>query len=177
MVVSEPLKMLKRRVVALKDPLYCLVDGAQDLGLAIMAREAFGQQIRSLFQGPQAESLAHVAPYFFAVDPVSDFLHFWDQALGKNAGILFTSKESPDQIYAHLRSMFIVRDEEDREFFFRYYDPRVFRAYLPTCTAEELSEFFGPASHFLVENEAGKISVYSLEHAEVKIDADPPGSV
>lgn len=53
----------------------------------------------------------------------------------------------------HLRKIFIVNDEEGNEYSFRYYDPRVLRTYLPTCTGEEAKEFFGPIQRILVEAE------------------------
>jgi len=36
---------------------------------------------------------------------------------------------------------------------FRYYDPRVLRAYLPTCSPAELNTFFGPVTAFITEGE------------------------
>ena len=38
---------------------------------------------------------------------------------------------------------------------FRYYDPRVLRKFLPTCTPEQIAAFFGPADSVLIENEDG----------------------
>ncbi len=39
---------------------------------------------------------------------------------------------------------------------FRYYDPRVLRIFLPTCTPAELREFFGPLSRLYAEAEGGQ---------------------
>ena len=36
---------------------------------------------------------------------------------------------------------------------FRYYDPRVLRAYLPTCNSEELRTVFGPIECFRTEDQ------------------------
>jgi hypothetical protein len=36
---------------------------------------------------------------------------------------------------------------------FRYYDPRVLRTYLPTCSQQDLGEFFGPVLNYVVEGE------------------------
>lgn len=35
--------------------------------------------------------------------------------------------------------------------YFRFYDPRVLRAFLPACGGAELSELFGPARMLLAE--------------------------
>ena len=40
--------------------------------------------------------------------------------------------------------------------YFRFYDPRVLRIYLPTCTLEESRVFFGPIDGFLVESADGE---------------------
>ena len=39
---------------------------------------------------------------------------------------------------------------------FRFYDPRVMRMYLPTCTAEELAIVFGPVGAYLLEGQDPK---------------------
>ncbi|MCF6281484.1 MAG: DUF4123 domain-containing protein [Candidatus Polarisedimenticolaceae bacterium] len=36
---------------------------------------------------------------------------------------------------------------------FRFYDPRVLRLYLPTCTGNEAKQFFGPIPQIIVEAE------------------------
>jgi len=38
---------------------------------------------------------------------------------------------------------------------FRWYDPRVLRVYLPTCTASELRTVFGPVERYLVDRADG----------------------
>jgi hypothetical protein len=48
----------------------------------------------------------------------------------------------------------LVSDENGKTFYFRFYDPRVLRVYLPTCNAEELDMFFGPVRNFFMENES-----------------------
>ena len=56
-----------------------------------------------------------------------------------------------------------VYDDKLRPVYFRYYDPRVFRVYLPTCNREELETIFGPAVKFFAESEdADSLIEYSL---------------
>ncbi len=38
------------------------------------------------------------------------------------------------------------RSEQKAPLVFRYYDPRVLRVYLPTCSPAEFARFFGPIS-------------------------------
>lgn len=56
-------------------------------------------------------------------------------------------------LYNHLREVFISRDENGQEYFFRFYDPRVLRSFLPTCQSEELREFFGPIGRLVTDDE------------------------
>ncbi len=133
------------------ESLYGIVDGAQDLELAYEAKCLYGQEIRSLFEGDMAPVVAEVAPYLVPIDPAGGYLENWCRRWGKNAGVLLTTSANLEQLCRHLRGIFVVQDEEGQEFFFRYYDPRVLRAFLPTCTPEETKHFFGQVHRFLAE--------------------------
>jgi hypothetical protein len=136
--------------------LYAVVDAARDLELAGQARRR-GYDLTSLFLGDQAAQLADLAPYFFQVPHGAAFLAGeWRAALGKSAGILIDSPASPAEVFAHLRYAFIVKDEAEQPYFFRYYDPRVLRPYLPSCTPEQLAEFFGPVRTWICEDESAE---------------------
>lgn len=135
------------------ESLYGVVDGAQDLELAYEAKCLYGQEIRSLFEGPPAAALAEVAPYAVLIDPDSSYLTNWADRWGTNAGILLTTTAGFDELQAHLRKIFIAEDESGQEYFFRYYDPRVLRVYLPTCVDSEIDEFFGPLRSIFLESD------------------------
>lgn len=133
------------------ESLYGIVDGAQDLELAYEAKCLYGQKIRSLFEGEIAPAVAEVAPYVVPIDPASGYLENWGRRCGSNAGILVTTAVDPDTFYGHVRAIFIAEDEQGQHYFFRFYDPRVLRDYLPTCTLGEIRSFFGPISSFLMD--------------------------
>ena len=134
-------------------PLFALVDGAQDLDLAITARASFNLETTSLFDDHLADSLAHLAPYLIKVGLHDPFLEVWDAHLGRHSGFLFTSPASFDDVYVHLVNNLHVRDEYGLRCLFRFYDPRVLRDYLPSCETEELEKFFGPIQNIYMENE------------------------
>ncbi len=74
----------------------------------------------------------------------------------------------------HLRSLLRVRTEEGQVLLFRYYDPRVLRAYLPTCSRQELTTFFGPITRFIAEDEGGTAALtFERRHGEVAIARHP----
>ena len=78
----------------------------------------------------------------------------WGQSWGVAARLA-----DPTALRRHLRKFLKVRDEDGRSLLFRWYDPRVLRTYLPTCTPDELREFFGPLDAWFSESAAGAAMV------------------
>jgi hypothetical protein len=153
------------------DSLYVIVDACQASELVDVARSEFKQPTRMLFKGAAAsfEEIESVAPFFIPVDMETDFLEHWLTFLGKSAGILFVSNAEPREIFRHLRKIFVVQDEKGQEHFFRFYDPRVLRIYLTTCTPEELAQFFGPMKRIVLEGENPNMLVaFDFERGELK---------
>ena len=182
---TSPLAEALREQIKLQpgERLYGIVDAAQDKELAFEARDRFKLPIRMLFQGEAAEYMDDVAPYLIPIEPESEYLESWAQRWGKNIGILLTSSADPLKLYRHLRGIFVVKDEEGQEYFFRYYDPRVLRTYLPTCTPTEVRAFFGPVSALLTEGSTPDTMLrYSvgregLSQASIEIPMSDPMSV
>lgn len=151
--------------------LYTVVDACQAPELIELARSKFGQPIRMLFKGKAAalEEVESFAPFFIPVDVETDFLEHWATYWGKNAGILFASEAEPRAIFRHLRKIFVVQDEEGQEHFFRFYDPRILRIYLTTCTPEELTQFYGPIKRIVLAGEDPKTLItFDFEQGELK---------
>ncbi len=73
-------------------------------------------------------------------------------AWGNSWGIFLGVKDSSN-LRHHLKKFLRVRTESGKRLLFRYYDPRVFRTYLPTCLPKELKTVFGPIDRFLMEAE------------------------
>ena len=107
-----------------------------------------------LFSGELAPELAAAAPYLVQLDPESAFTAFvlgngWDQHWGIIASV--PAQVPFRSLRGHFRSFLRVRGPDDDVLLFRYYDPRVFRAYLPTCDAEELAAVYGPVGSYAME--------------------------
>lgn len=141
------------------DRVYGIVDAARDRELALAAPKQFGQTIHWLFEDGSAAHMLHVAPYLVPIAyrsryPYngSGYLDLWAERLDTSAGILLITPAEGESLRKHLGGLFRVTDEEDHRYFFRFYDPRVLRTYLPTCTAGEAVEFFGPVRWILVES-------------------------
>ena len=52
-----------------------------------------------------------------------------------------------------MRRFLTVYDHTGKPMYFRYYDPRVLRVFLPTCTPAEQQTMFGPVQSYFAEDE------------------------
>jgi hypothetical protein len=107
-----------------------------------------------LYRGELEEDMAEVAPYLVCLKPDAEFTawlleHGW----GKNWGIYVVSDADMRAMRRHFRTFLIVYDPDGKPLYFRYYDPRVLRLYLPTCNDAELETIFGPVTSYLLEDE------------------------
>jgi hypothetical protein len=77
-----------------------------------------------------------------------------------------------DQQRRHFKKLLRVRDEAGQLLNFRFYDPRVLRNYLPTCTPDELRTFFGPVPRLVVEGAPATSMVsYFVDGASLRAEA------
>ena len=160
------------------DRLYGEVDAGRDKGLAFAAPRQYGQTIQWLFEAGSGSHMLDVAPYLVPIAyrtrypyDGSGYLDLWAQKLGTSAGILLITPAEPEPLREHLRDLFRVTDEEDRRYFFRFYDPRVLRVYLPTCTTAEGKELFGPIRRILCEAEpSDRMLTCKLDRDGVNMD-------
>jgi hypothetical protein len=135
-----------------KLPLFALLDAARapDVLPTLLAHTEVHY---SLYDGPDGEELDAVAPYLVqlhARSPLTELLvrEHWGQSWGVYLWALTDFKA----LRRHLRRFLIVQDAKAKDMYFRFYDPRVLRVFLPTCTPDELGEFFGPIAGFLIES-------------------------
>lgn len=135
------------------DPLYAVLDAARNpkiIALLSYARHEF----RSLYEGDAAVDLALQAPYIVRLPQESPLLEkLARQAWGKSLGVYLTSRLPLEDVRRHLRHFLMVEIEGGKPVYFRFYDPRVLRVYLPTCTDQERRQFFGPLGNYLMEGE------------------------
>jgi hypothetical protein len=154
MLGQDALNALKQLLWAAGgEHVYALLDGASVPGLlerlyAPPPRPGF----HCLLQGDQPPDVAHVAPYIVALERDSELS---DWVLGSGWGnhwasfVLAGCALRP--LWFHLRTLCTVYGPDGNPKLFRYYDPRVLRAFLPTCSAEQVLQMFGPAARFVVE--------------------------
>jgi hypothetical protein len=156
-------------------PRYILLDSAR-MGFEIMTAKELNPKFDSLYRGRKEEPLAAVAPFLFPFQK-SEFIDwFLQKGWGDSWGILALSKKDLKSIFKHFRQFLMVKTEGGEEFYFRFYDPRVLRVFLPTCDRHQLSEFFGPVDYFICEDEDPSTgTVFSFDRNElvsIKISKD-----
>ncbi|MCP4342503.1 MAG: DUF4123 domain-containing protein [Desulfobulbaceae bacterium] len=149
-IISQLWRPVEGRV---PQKVYGLVDGARSESIY---PKILGSEAKSvcLHRGKMAEELAWVAPYLVQLTRENPFTHWLiENGWGNSQCIFVRSSASFDELKRHFRSFLTVYDEEGESFFFRFYDPRVMRAYLPTCNPEELQTIYGPVEFFVMEEE------------------------
>jgi hypothetical protein len=145
------------RVLRNAQPLYAVLDAARDEKILEVLKEEI-EPYQSLYEGDKARELAEAAPYVVRLPPTSALLEtLVREGWGESWGIYLVCNWPLADVRKHLRRFLMVELEGEGQVYFRYYDPRVLRAFLPTCTAEEVAEFFGPVRAFLMEDRVPEI--------------------
>lgn len=112
---------------------------------------------QSLFHGHSALEYENFAPYLLRVPPGSELLEILvAEGWGKSWGIYLTCARPFVEVRKHLRQFLMVEMPDGGQNYFRFYDPRVLRAFLPVCTRAEVENFFGPVECYFVEDEEGE---------------------
>lgn len=132
--------------------LFAVVDASRDERVRVLLRES-PARYRSLYDGWQGDALAESAPYLVELGPphpqlVDDLvIEGWhtDDARrdGDGGWAIFLSVPDAREFEAvrrHLRK-FLMVDLHREKVYFRFYDPRVLQAFVPTCNAGERLEF------------------------------------
>ena len=142
--------------------LFTVLDASRD-GMVNDLLQSSRLRYQPLFDGETAEQVAPHMPALVELGQggasgVGTEAQTFLEALlrsgwGKGWGIFCTSAAPLDEVLAHFCSFLLVRTKERRPVYFRFYDARVLRAFLPTCEPQELSAIFGPIASYLVESD------------------------
>ena len=140
-----------------------LFDSAQNFEIIKKAEAEYHLQTYSLFVGNLHPTLAEVSPYLICFKDIIDIQDEMVFSLRDDGGILIESSVEAYPLLAHCRELFVVEGEGCSDFFFRYYDPRVFRPYIQSLSQKDLQDFFGPILSFTCVNEDGEgFSQYTI---------------
>lgn len=151
---------LKKDITLFGEPLpelkcYFILDANKH---KLLEPESFQCRIENLFQGEFAEITKEIGPYLVEVIPYPDYKAeselmglFSDEGAmtrfnwHEELGIFIHSRYDFDTVLHHLRHFPVMKDENGKWFFFRFYDPKVLRNYLDVIATspEKLNKFFG----------------------------------
>jgi len=125
------------------------------------------------------DALAATAVYLMPIDPdkmpVEQFI---GRRLGKHQFIFLQANASTGDLTEHFSGLLKAMDENGNLFNFRYYDPRILRVYLPTCTEEEKHIFYGPAQIFWAEDrDSGMLEFPDKIEAPPEIKSAQPDKI
>lgn len=145
------------RMATLGGQPYALLDTARGYPVEQAVRWS-ARPFQCLYAGAVPPVLARAAPYL--VDVGGDH-HFTRRVLregwGDSWGFFAIARPgvSLAAMRRHFRSLMRVKLESGSVVLFRYYDPRILRVFVPTCSAGQLDELFGPLSQLIVEDVDG----------------------
>lgn len=134
-----------------QQPLYAVLDAARhDHVLAWIL--ASGLEQASLYEGEEGQRLAPWGPYLVRMEADSPGLRtLLEQGWGQAWGIFLCCSLPFAEVRRQLRRFLTVRLPEGRSAYFRFYDPRVLRDFLPGFSTEQVREFLGPIQSVFLE--------------------------
>jgi len=134
------------------ESLYAILDAARNIDIAFQLQNIPNAEYVSLYKGRKEESMWDAAPYLVRCARESEFFN-WVIERGSGAawGIFLISKSNLENLCKHFQKFLIVQDEDGKQMYFRFYDPRVLPLFLSTCAREQRLEFFGPVDQILME--------------------------
>ena len=134
--------------------LFGVVDTAQDPRLYDLVIASSEQEC--LFSGKLAAPLARAAPYLCVLSKNDGLVDAWrTDGLGRNWGITLRSGATLQAVRRQLRKNLQAMLPDGTVALFRFYDPRVWRTYLPTCAVADLKGWFGQVTEYQAESEDG----------------------
>jgi hypothetical protein len=153
---------------------YAILDGARSPRVHSMLQSPALPSC-CLYSGKLSAPLQAAAPYVVhlrrGVPEVEELL---ERAWGASWGIFLRSEGNLESLRRHFRRFLRVRTEAGQTIVFRYYDPRVFRVYLPTCNVVELGVVFGPVAVFVLEGESPETVLCFTRNARGELAEEEP---
>lgn len=129
-----------------------------------------------LFAGRLNPQLVKVSPHVVELAPSDPLSKMWrSQGWGKNWGILIVSAENLGYVRRRLRHFTQAKlPSGEGPVLFRFWDPRVFRIYMPLVEPDQLAPWFHGIERYIVESEDGTGSLrYSLSSGKLSVQQGP----
>jgi hypothetical protein len=149
--------------------IWAVFDAARDP--RIYGRIVYSGLLREcLFAGELPPAVQHTAPYLVQLEHNDrKTLELIEGGWDNSWGVFLQADVGIKTLSKHLRTLLRVQGPTGKFMLFRYYDPRVLRAYLPTCLPEELTRFYGPIERAWVEEGSGSERMLQFEVKENRL--------
>ncbi len=151
--LTQPQTQLLKILWNQQEPLFAVFDSARDEAIldCLLTSE---ERYETLFEGGAGRELFDYSPFLVSFTDRSQLLKFLvRKAWGQSWGVYLACSRPFDEVRAHCRQRLMVEISGGKSAYFRFYDPRVLRSFLPTCDSDQRLELFGPISYFLMESE------------------------
>jgi len=151
----QPGSMEQLRQFADGGYLYALLDGSEHPDKMPELDRMGPTRCVHLFCQASEQIEAQFSPVLVQVD--STLLEWIVNSLWKEPwGVFALSKAGLETLRAHFRKFLLVELPGGERWYFRFYDPRILRIYLPNCFSWELQKFFGPVRGFAIPYPSGQ---------------------
>jgi hypothetical protein len=156
--------------------LYGILDCAVDQALYEHVARLEPGGAACLFEGRLNPALKQVSPHLVELAPDDPLSRAWrSTGWGKNWGILISSRENLAFVRRRLRHFTQARLPDGQgPVLFRFWDPRVFRVYMPLVEPGEITPWFEGIERYVAETEDGKGSIrYSFKNGSLAVENGP----
>jgi hypothetical protein len=130
---------------------YMIIDGAS---VAALIDHLYDDEpdFSCLLKGMLEPDMQEVAPYIVQLRDGEPFTEWvLASALGRHWGIVLCTSLDLRTLDRRYRKLLRVRGPDGEPLFFRFYDPRVLRTFLPTCEEDDLDIWFDGVRHYYAE--------------------------
>lgn len=121
--------------------LYAVIDAASEPAMVEWLRDT-KPTYECLFEGKRATVLAEEAPYLLRLDHHEQLADLVHRAHDRSAVVYLHSTQGFPKVRRHLRRIMLVKTEKGEVLYFRHYDPRIARVFLPLCKPAQLPWMF-----------------------------------
>ena len=147
-ITESSLEDLRRQIEQAPGTVYAILDACDEPRVPVKVKELGPERAVCLYRGSAEEEYWAVAPYLVVVD--EELLDWIIETLWNDPwGVFAVAETDLVQMRKHFRRFLIVQHPDERQVYFRYYDPRLLSSFLNTCTEEEVGQFFGPVVRFV----------------------------
>lgn len=135
--------------------IFGLLDAARDPRIYPLIQHTLDHEC--LFAGDLHDEVEAAAPYLVRLRRNEPLWSAWrNHGWGHSWGIMCRSPASLGDLRRQFRRLLQVMLPDGEVVLFRFYDPRVWRSYLPTCAPDELRRWFAVVDEYRCEQESGR---------------------